>query len=229
MKTFFSFSKWDFARRFLPLLLLALPSAAAHAQFTHTSENGQIAITGDNCLGAGGAVTIPGTIDGMPVTSIREYAFRGCASLTSVTIGNSVTSIGYRAFSYCTRLTGVYFKGNPPSADFAIFESSDNVIVYYLPGITGWDSTFGGRLAVLWSLPNPLILNNGPSFGVQANGFGFIISWATNISVVVEACADLANPVWSPVGTNTLTGSSSYFSDPDWAKYPTRIYRLRSP
>jgi hypothetical protein len=47
--------------------------------------------------------------------------------------------------------------------------------------------------------------------------------------VVVEACTDLANAVWSPVGTNTLTGGSSYFSDPQWTNYPARLYRLRWP
>jgi hypothetical protein len=101
--------------------------------------------------------------------------------------------------------------------------------VYYLPGTTGWGTTFGGRQTALWLLPNPLILNNGPSFGVQTNGFGFIISWATNISVVVEACTNLATPIWSPAGTNTLTGGSSYFRDPEWTNYPRRFYRLRSP
>ena len=41
------------------------------------------------------------------VTSIENYAFYGCRSLTSVTIGNSVTSIGYRVFEYCRGLTSV--------------------------------------------------------------------------------------------------------------------------
>jgi len=115
-----------------------------------------------------------------------------------------------------------------------VFGHRENVFVnptiYYLPGTTGWDApTFGGRPTAPWLLPNPLILNNGPGFGVKTNGFGFIISWATNLSVVVEACTNLANPVWSPVGTNTLTGGSSYFSDPGWTNYPVRCYRLRSP
>jgi hypothetical protein len=78
-------------------------------------------------------------------------------------------------------------------------------------------------------LPNPTILNFEPNFGVQTNQFGFTISWATNIPVVVEACTDLSNPAWTPVGTNTLTDGVSYFSDSQWANYPGRYYRLRSP
>ena len=101
--------------------------------------------------------------------------------------------------------------------------------VYYLPGTTGWGSTFGGRPTALWMLPNPLILNNAPNFGIRSNQFGFIISWATNLPVVVEACTDLAQPIWAPVGTNTLTAGSSYFSDPEWTNHPARFYRLRSP
>ena len=64
---------------------------------------------------------------------------------------------------------------------------------------------------------------------MKTNGFGFIISWATNLSVVVEAGTNLANAGWTPLATNTLTSGSSYFSDPDWANYPTRFYRVRSP
>jgi hypothetical protein len=31
------------------------------------------------------------------------------------------------------------------------------------------------------------------------------------------------------VQTNTLTGGSAYFSDPQWMNYPGRFYRIRSP
>jgi hypothetical protein len=176
-----------------------------------------------------GCTSLTSVTLGNSVTYIGPYAFLSCTNLTSVTIPNSVTSIGDYAFVFCTSLTGVYFQGNAPSVSGNVFEGATNVTVYYLPGTTGWGPTFAGRPTALWSLPYPLILNFGPSFGVQTNAFGFIISWATNVPVVVEAATNLGNPAWVSVGTNTLTSGSSYFSDPEWTNHPARFYRLRSP
>ncbi len=151
--------------------------------------------------------------------------FSGCTSLTGVTIPKSVDTIGGSAFHGCTSLTAVYFKGNTPSLPGGdVFTSSDKAIVYYLPGTTGWGPTFGGRPAVLW---NPQVLSSDASFGVRAGQFGFTIIGTSGLVVVVEASADLA--VWTPVGTHTLTGGTSNFSDPQWTNYPARFYRLRTP
>jgi hypothetical protein len=67
------------------------------------------------------------------------------------------------------------------------------------------------------------------SFGVQANQFGFDITGTAGIPIVLEACTNLASPVWVPLLNGTLTNGSFYFSDPDWANYPGRFYRFRSP
>ena len=48
------------------------------------------------------SLTIPNS-----VTSIEGYAFEGCTGLTSVTIPNSVTSIGFDAFEGCSGLTSI--------------------------------------------------------------------------------------------------------------------------
>ena len=50
--------------KLLPLLLLLALPAAVQAQYTDTTNNGTITITG--YTGSGGAVTIPDTINGLP-------------------------------------------------------------------------------------------------------------------------------------------------------------------
>ena len=56
---------------------------------------------------ASGALTIPATIEGFPVTSIGRSAFGGCRSLTSITLPDSITSIGKNAFDVCSSLTSI--------------------------------------------------------------------------------------------------------------------------
>jgi hypothetical protein len=165
------------------------------------------------------------------VTSIGQYAFYNCTGLTNIMIGKGIATIVGGAFLSCSSLLGVYFEGNAPSSSES-FSGDGSATAYYLPGTSGWSSRFGdpyGLPTAPWFLPHPAILNFEPNFGVKTNRFGFTISWATNISVVVEACSNLAKPVWSPVATNTLTSGSAYFNDPQWTNYSGRFYRVRSP
>lgn len=81
------------------------PPASPPEHFTSTSNNGAVTIT--KYTGPGGAIIIPAKINGLPVTTISDHAFRDCQSLTSVTIPNNVTGIGFAAFRDCTELTAV--------------------------------------------------------------------------------------------------------------------------
>ncbi len=169
-------------------------------------------------------------IIGNGVTSIGDDAFEDC-HLISVTIPSSVTNIG-NAFEFCSGLTAVYFLGNAPLS-YRAFLGDNQAIAYYLPGTTGWGKTYGNGTirVVLW---NPQAQSSGASFGVRTNRFGFNIAGSSNLVIVVEACTDLATPVWTAIGTNKLntfigTNGTSYFSDPQWTNYPGRFYRLRSP
>src|SRR5664280_459920 len=140
--------------------LLFFLSAAAQAQFSFTTNNGTITITGYNTA-AGLNVVIPAATNGYPVTRIEEeafyessitsmtipnsvtsigdYAFFECTNLTSVTIPNSVASIGRAAFYGCTNLTSAYFLGNAPTDGGYVFAgnlANDPATVYYLYGTT---------------------------------------------------------------------------------------------
>ena len=62
------------------------------------------------------------------ITSIGDFAFTYCSSLTSVTIPNSVVSIGEDAFAYCSGLTSVAIHNSVTSIGVGAF--------YYCSGLT---------------------------------------------------------------------------------------------
>ena len=114
----------------LPLLLLAFP-AVVQAQFTFTTNNGAITITG--YTGPSGVVTIPSTISGWPVTSIGDWAFTYSSGVTSVSIPNSVISIGDGAFWPCASLTNVMISNGVASIGDYAFEGCSSLTSVTIP------------------------------------------------------------------------------------------------
>jgi hypothetical protein len=72
--------------------------------FFYAETGTTVTITG--FTGAPGAIAIPGTIDGKPVTEIGSEAFSG-SSLTSFTLPNTVAVIADHAFANCNGLTNL--------------------------------------------------------------------------------------------------------------------------
>ena len=97
-------------------------AVAQDGDYTYTVADGKAQITG--YTGAGGVVTIPGTLGGFPVTSIGEYAFAYCyLGIPTINIPKGVTSIGYGAFYWCTGLTSITV-----AADNLNYESINGVL-----------------------------------------------------------------------------------------------------
>jgi hypothetical protein len=116
-----------------------------------------------------GAVVIPSTNNGLPVTiidssafhtcttitsvsipntvtRINAYAFLNCSNLTEVTIGSGTSIIEYFVFGNCTALTRVIFLGNSPTIGTGSFNNTNANLKIYRQNLTaGWTSTFGGK------------------------------------------------------------------------------------
>ena len=97
-----------------------MAATGAWAQTTFTAENLKYTVTDAEAKTVEltgyetkpeGALTIPATVTNesteYSVTSIGEWAFSSCSSLTAVTIPASVTNIGSNAFRSCSSLTAV--------------------------------------------------------------------------------------------------------------------------
>ena len=67
------------------------------------------------------------------VTSIWDWAFYNCTSLTSVTIGDSVTSIGAHAFASCDSLTSVTIGNGVTSIGRYAFVGCDSLTSIVIP------------------------------------------------------------------------------------------------
>ena len=68
-------------------------------------------------------MSIPATINGLPVTSIGYEAFRG-GIMTSLTIPGSVASIGVLAFYDCSGLTNVTISNGVTSIGSSAFSET---------------------------------------------------------------------------------------------------------
>ena len=142
------------------LFVLILPHRLQAEDYTYTTNGGMITIT--KYIGSGGAVTIPDTISGLPVTTLGFRSFMGCTSVTSVTIRDSVTNIQNAAFQSCADLTTVSignavttigddaFSGCGALNSVAIPDSVTSLgawVFYYCSDLT--NATLGGSISAI--------------------------------------------------------------------------------
>ena len=155
--------------------------------FELSEDGASYAVTGYQ--GAAAEVYIPSYYQGLPVTSIGDWAFYDRSSLTSVTIGDGVTSIGDWAFEGCSSLTSVTIGDGVTSIGGGAFRSCSSLISVSI----GDGVTFIGDWAFegCSSLTSVTIPDSVTSIGVGAFGD---CNGLTSISV------DLQNQAYHSAG-----------------------------
>lgn len=166
-----------------------------------------------------GSITIPNS-----VTNIGNLAFNSCSSLTNVTIGYSVKNIGSLTFENCFSMLGFRFQGNAPKIGYSVFEGATNATVYYLPGTTGWATSFGGLPATVGPQPiitvQPLSVTVAPggttTFAPTAVGTGLLsYQWRREglpISDATNSILSFTNVTFGDAGNYALVITNAYGS-----------------
>lgn len=194
--------------------------------WSYTAAGNAVTITGfagsgSAFTGSNAAVTIPGSINGLPVTtlatnafsgdymyfcsvvipnsvtSLEMNAFGGCTYLTNVLVGTGVTNLGTYAFQGCTGLEGIYFLGNAPAYGSYVFSADNRAMAYYLPFNTGWTNTFAGVPTAVWNPAMPQL-----SIATYSNqpALFFVVPAAFPASVgsnyVIQMTTNLSSGTW---------------------------------
>src|SRR5690242_16114622 len=128
----------------LYLVLLLIAKAVGQSQdFTYTTNNGEITITG--YTGPGGAVNVPSVINQLPVTGIGPEAFLSGSQMTSLSLPSTLKSIAVFEFQYCTNLKSITVDAQNTTyadVDGVLFSKNQTVI-------------FGISTGARWQLQHP--------------------------------------------------------------------------
>ena len=160
------------------------------------------------------------------VKSIGDYAFLGCASLTSVTIPDSVTEVGCFAFNRCTGLTSITVKkGNPnySSDEYgALFNKDKTLLIKYPVGNTRTAYTIPDGVknivsCAFWGCPGltSVII---PDSVTNIDNYAF--SWCTGLTSVTigNSVTSIDNAAFRGCASLTnVTIPNSVTSIGDWA------------
>ncbi len=179
--------------------LLVGESSQAQSQFSYTTnaDGDGVTITGLAEGDGFSPLSIPGSIDGLPVTAIGDSAFY-LSYLPSITIGSNVTIIGSNSFFFCEYLTNVSIPDSVTEIDAQAF--ADCFDLRIVTGCANVTSLGDSAFASCQSLTSVTLGGNLTNLG---NSAFFECASLTNITIpggvnyigdyAFDSCTGLSN------------------------------------
>ena len=213
-------------------IVLSLASGlGANAQFTFTTNNGALTITGYTVYFS--TVIIPAITNGYPVTGIGDSAFNGQTEIRSIILSTNITTIGNQAFNN-TDLTNIYFPasitnlgnlafvncafltnitvdpGNPvySSTNGVLFDKAQTTLVEFPFGL-GYNHGLGAGFGASYTVPASVTaIGQNAFFGCSLTNVTMLNSVVSIGGAAFEACYSLTNVIMSTgltsIGTNAF-------------------------
>jgi hypothetical protein len=203
--------------------------------FTYTffSLFGGTATIADYPDSAVGTVTIPATIDGIPVVGISTSAFDGCSGLTSISIPSSVTSIGSNAFGGCSGLASISVapgSANFTSIDGVLFNAARTTLIRFPPRKPGEYTIPAGTNTISFAafegctgLTRFTIPASVNSIGALAFSNCSSLSKVLFLGIPPAVFGTTRFDGTAPDFTIYYTSHSSGFTSPTWNGYPAAM------
>ena len=183
-------------------ILIGLAGSAWGAyDYTYTQSGGDATITG--YTGAGGAITIPATIDGYTVTVIDSLAFEGKTAITSVVIPEGVTTIGFGAFMDCPNITTYSIPSTV--SDLGLSWCSNNTGLQSIT-VSASNATYSSISGVLYNKMGTVLLK----YPIAKSGTSFSVP--SGVTTIGDSAFSIATNLTSITLNNGLLsiGSSAF-------------------
>lgn len=161
----------------VPSAMPPLPDASFtgnSANFAYWVSNGCASIT--EYTGSGGAVVIPSTLGGYPVTEIGQNVFSGNQSIRSVTMPIGITTIGNNAFYRCQSMTGISIPKSVATIGYGAFYGCTSITSVSIPeGVTSLGAYAFDHCVQLSSVTLPGSLKEIPANAFAYTGLSRLI------------------------------------------------------
>ena len=101
-----------------------LPSSGSHlGELPYRYVKGEDSVTIIAYTGKGGEVTVPDTVEGLPVRALGDRAFSYCIGVTEIVLPEGLESIGWFAFSGCVDLAEITIPASVTTISYGAFEN----------------------------------------------------------------------------------------------------------